>query len=197
MSDYYMIKVHLTPTQLEDFQEALQHFQPLTVTFKYAQLDDEFGELILVTEAQFKRIMKALELKKGIRLTFSQDQLRQMHSGIMYGHGFLDSIGNFFKNSFNSAKNFVTSKLPKRGTVTVKPGAKPAFKDYGPEYDHMPPGYKPPKKTGLDYVAHKIGKFDNMINNTFGYNTTRLPQEWKEQKLGYTPGNFRNPDNDF
>ena len=150
MTDYYMIKMHLTPSQLENFQEALQHFQPLTMTFKYAQLDDEFGEMILVTQAQLGRIMKAIDQKKGIRLTFSQDQLRQMHSGIMQGHGFLDSIGNFFKSSFNSAKNFVSSKLPKKNyTVTNKPNApKPAFKDYGPEYDHMPPGYKPPKKTG-------------------------------------------------
>lgn len=201
MPEYYMIKVKLTKSQLLQFHEALQHFQPIIMTFRYSQLDHEGGEAILVTKAQFNGIQKSMMNKKGVRIKFSQKQLQEMHSGMMAGHGILDSIGSFFKNSFNSAKNFVSSKLPKKNsTVTTKPNApKPVFKDYGQQYDHMPPGYVPPKKTGLDYVAHKIGKFDNMINNTFGYNTTRKPDmtEWKQQKLGYGPNGFMNDDSHF
>ena len=125
----------------------------------------------------------------------------EMHQAMMSGSGILDSIGNFFKTSFNNAKNWVTSKLPQNKAAAPK-----IPKDLGPQYDHLPADYKKPKLTGIDYVANKINKFDNMVNRTFNYMPTGYKflsnvSNWKEQKLQYDHNryndDFNSPDSLF
>jgi len=225
------ICIKLTEKQKRDIVYAIHNLTGVTLNVDPKQIDVN-GDWINVSKSQANHIYKSLTKNKPFNLTFSKAQLQKMRKQI--GEGILDSIGNFFKGGYNSAKNFIAPKqqprqdinkgwtmvdknlgktnkdLSKRyNAVEMKNMAniKPKYVDYGPEYDHMPPGYVPPKKTGFDAFAEKVSNFDKGIKNVFGYSNgtpnpkpsvgyiqnkpkAPLPNAWKEQALKYNNMGF-------
>ena len=130
------------------------------------------------------------------------------------GNGIYSSIGNFFSNKFNAAKNYFTGpkvqNIPMKNMKNNVP--KPPV-DYGYKYDNQPPGYVPPPKSTFDRIADKVAGFDKGINNLFDYSSPSggvkkspapVPSKvapgvaaYKQQKLGYGPNGFLQGPEDF
>lgn len=188
---YYHIKISLNDNQMHQIIQAIQNFQRVTITFSSNQIASANGDIIMVTAKQYERLMLAKHAHNSISITFSKKQLHEMSGQI--GNGILDSIGNFFKSGYSKVKNFITgpkkpANIEMKNMANINP---PKVKDYGQQFDNMQPGYKPPKQSGFDKFANKVGHFDKKLTNIFDYGGPgTAPKDWKQQKLAYAPNGF-------
>jgi hypothetical protein len=161
---YYQIQVKLNKIQIDKLITAIETQEPVVLELKPKQIDDENGEWLLITMRQLNAINKALVEGVPINIKISKAQIKAITSAMQSGDGILDSIGNFFKsastgikNTFNSVTRRVANKW--NGTNSNDGGAN----------DYKPVGYQPPKQSGFDKVANKVGNFDKFIDNIFSY----------------------------
>jgi len=195
---YYTLTVNLTNRQKNAFANAIANKKNVKITFRHYQLE-QAGDTILITKSQFDKLNNAKMSNSSVSITFGKKQIQEM--GQQMGNGILDSIGNFFKSGYNSAKNWVSSKVntkPKPIEMKNMANLRPKVKnpDYFRGYDNVPldePKQKQPST--FDRVAQKVNDFDSGVNKffnpgtPFGITRSKL-NEWKGQKNGYSSNGF-------
>jgi hypothetical protein len=173
---YYMIRVKLNKTQQHEIVNAMQNGSHVSLTFKPSQLNKDDGDMMLFTKRQIDKIQTALLTKRSVIIVFSKAQVRLMHEQV--GSGILDSIGGFFKNTFNSVKNWVSNK--------IAPTKAPTAKDRYFEMKKMEQKNKVP--TNKDLAA----KYENLTNK-FNYNPKPTPRPDYGIQYDDKPRDFKPP----
>lgn len=210
------ICIKLTEKQKRDIVYAIHNLTGVTLNVDPKQIDVN-GDWINVSKSQANHIYKSLTKNKPFNLTFSKAQLQKMRKQI--GEGILDSIGNFFKGAYNSAKNFIAPKQQPRqdinkGWTMVDKNLGKTNKDLSKRYNavemknmaNIKPnvGYiQPPKQPSLiDRMGNWANNVDKKIDKAFNYGNypgsaqlkPKITPEWKQQKLGFAPNGFYYPE---
>lgn len=173
MADYYTIGVILTDQQKQKLYNAVTNQSPISMSFAAKQIDHENRDTILVTKLQLKKLQTA---KHNVTIKFSIRQLEAMHNSMMSGEGIFDSIGNFFKNSYNSAKTWVGNK------INPKPVAKTQYQKYT-EMKNLETANKVPTNADLSKKYKNTMKPNYNPKNTY----PDYGQEYDNKPVGYKP----------